>query len=130
MTCPFSMCPLYTRPKPPSPNRQSFLKFLVATANSRKVKICAGPCVMFPPLRTGTESSFLEPEACEFDRTGAAFTAGRGDGESATMPLASFPDEPEHGKQLISPFLNAVLQMAANPPRNLGSKTRSSSFAC
>ena len=63
------MRPLYTRPKPPSPNRQSFLKFLVAIANSRKVKICAGPCAMFPPLRTGTESSFLEPEAREFDRT-------------------------------------------------------------
>jgi hypothetical protein len=38
-------------------------------ANSRKVKICAGPCEVFPPLRTGTEFSFLEPEAREFDRT-------------------------------------------------------------
>lgn len=63
------MRPLYTRPKPPSPNRQSFLKFLVAMASSRKVKICVGPCAVFPPLRTGTESSFLEPEAREFDRT-------------------------------------------------------------
>lgn len=41
----------------------------MATANSRKLKICAGPCAVFPPLRTGTESSFLELEAREFDRT-------------------------------------------------------------
>jgi hypothetical protein len=32
--------------------------------------------------------------------------AGRGDGESASRVLASFPDEPEQGKQLICPFLS------------------------
>jgi len=52
---------------------------------------------------------------------GAAFAAGRGVGESAAKLLASFPDEPEHGKQLISTFLNTdtqFLRMPANPPRN------------
>lgn len=37
--------PLYTRPKPPSPRRHSCLKFFVAAASSRKVKICAAMCV-------------------------------------------------------------------------------------
>uniref|UniRef100_A0A0A9HPA9 Uncharacterized protein n=1 Tax=Arundo donax TaxID=35708 RepID=A0A0A9HPA9_ARUDO len=85
---------------------------------------------MFPPLRTGKESSFLEPEAREFDRTGAAFAAGRGDGENAAMPLASFPDEPEHGKQLISPFPNTIQQMPGSAPRNFSSKTPSFSLGC
>ena len=49
---------------------------------------------------------------------GADFAAGRGDGESASKFLASFPDEPEHGKQLMSPFLSTILQMPADPPRN------------
>jgi len=52
---------------------------------------------------------------------GASFAAVRGVGESAAKLLASFPDEPEHGKQLISTFLNTdtqFLRMPANPPRN------------
>lgn len=31
--------PLYTRPKPPSPKRQSALKYFVAAANSRNVNV-------------------------------------------------------------------------------------------
>lgn len=36
--------PLYTLPKPPSPKRQSALKYLVAAANSRNVNVCAAMC--------------------------------------------------------------------------------------
>jgi hypothetical protein len=50
LTCPFSKRPLYTRPKPPSPKRQSCLKFLVAAASSRKVKVCAAIFWLFPSL--------------------------------------------------------------------------------
>ena len=50
LTCPLSRRPLYTRPKPPSPNRQSCLKFLVAAASSRKVKICAAMFWLLPSL--------------------------------------------------------------------------------
>lgn len=57
-TCPLSKRPLYTRPKPPSPNRQSCLKFLVAAASSRKVNVCAAICWLFPSL--GITVSFLE----------------------------------------------------------------------
>lgn len=48
LTCPLSRRPLYTRPKPPSPNMQSCLKFLVAAASSRKVKICAAMFWLLP----------------------------------------------------------------------------------
>lgn len=40
--------PLYTRPKPPSPKRQSALKFFVAAASSRNVNVYA-PMWSDPP---------------------------------------------------------------------------------
>lgn len=45
-TWPLSRVPLYTLPKPPSPSRQSGVKWLVAMASSRNVKLCAW---MLPP---------------------------------------------------------------------------------
>jgi hypothetical protein len=62
-TCPFSRRPRYTRPKPPSPIRQSCLKFFVAFASSRNVNVCAAICVL-PSF--GTCKSFLEsvPVCC------------------------------------------------------------------
>jgi hypothetical protein len=36
------------------------------------------------------------------DVPGGAFAEGRGDGERAAGSSPAFPDDPEHGKQLIS----------------------------
>ncbi len=67
------------------------------------------------------------------DSPGAALAAGRGPGESAATLLAStppFPDDPEHGKQLISlPVLELEARaqtekMPADPPINSSSKLR------
>ena len=52
--------PLKTRPKPPSPNRHSDLKFFVAAASSRKVNVCAAIFAGGPSL--GTAGSFFGSE--------------------------------------------------------------------
>ena len=52
--------PLYTRPNPPSPNKDSGLKFFVAAASSRNVNVCAAMCAVGPSL--GIANSFLESE--------------------------------------------------------------------
>ena len=49
-TWPFSKRPSYTRPKPPSPKRQFCLKFLVAAASSRKVKVCCNILTVPVPM--------------------------------------------------------------------------------
>ena len=54
-----SSLPLYTRPNPPSPKKDSGLKFFVAAASSRKVNVWAA--ILTPGPSLGHGNSFLNP---------------------------------------------------------------------
>nr|CAB3458912.1 unnamed protein product [Digitaria exilis] len=89
---PYSRRPMRT-PSPPPPQ----------SSQGRAGKV--GPGVQPPKLGqpVAALATTASAQLGSWIVPGADFAAGRGDGESASKLLASFPDEPEHGKQLISP---------------------------